>query len=195
MKPAVFLDRDGVIVDESDYPIIHARQVVLLPGAAQAIARLNAAGWPVVVVTNQAIIARGYATIAQLEAVHARMIALLREQAGAHIDALYYCPHHPNPSQSGRAEAYCIECECRKPAPGLLRKAAREMDLDLRASWLVGDARSDVLTGRRAEVRTILLTESGKGGEDESCEAEPDFVARTLTEAVDIIVKKSVRHD
>lgn len=189
MKPAIFIDRDGVIVDESRYPIVRPEDVVLLPGAARAIRRLNDAGLPVIVVTNQAIVARGLATEADLAAVHGRMEALLDSEAGARVDAIYYCPHHPNPEQESRVSAYCIACDCRKPQPGLILRAAAEMGIDLSISHLIGDSSTDVESGRRAGVKTILLTDSGKCGADGKACAEPDMRAPTLLAAVEMLLE------
>ena len=192
MKPAIFIDRDGVLIDESEYPIVQPEQVRLLPGVAQAVRRLNDAAWPVIVITNQAIIARGMATEEQVAQVHRRMADLLQEESGARIDGLYLCPHHPNPEQPGRVESLSIDCDCRKPRPGLLLLAARELEIDLQESYFIGDSQSDVVAGHRAGVNTILLTESGKGGADGEASVGPDYCARTLSDAVRIVL--SMKH-
>ena len=192
MKPAIFIDRDGVLIDESEYPIVLPEQVRLLPGVAQAMRRLNDAAWPVIVITNQAIIARGMATEEQVAQVHRRMADLLQEESGARIDGLYLCPHHPNPEQIERVAAYCLECDCRKPKPGLLLRAAQDMEIDLQESYFIGDSQSDVVAGHRAGVNTILLTESGKCGADQAASVGPDYRAATLSDAVQIVL--SMKH-
>jgi len=190
MNPAkaVFIDRDGVIVDEDYYPIIMPDDVHLLPGAAQAIRQFKDAQLPVVVITNQAIIARGLATLAQLEAVHQRMRELLWQEAQARVDAIYYCPHHANPEQETRVAEFSIECECRKPKPGLLLNAAEEMGIDLAQSYMIGDSNIDILAGRSAGTKTILLTSTGKGGRDGKQVVEPDYRVESLGDAVGIIL-------
>jgi D-glycero-D-manno-heptose 1,7-bisphosphate phosphatase len=150
-QPAVFLDRDGVIIDEVNY-LSGPEQVRLIPGAAEAIARLNQRGIPVVVVTNQSGVARGLFPEEGVAAVHEYLSGLLAA-AGAHVSRYYYCPHHPT---AGRG-AYGIDCLCRKPRPGMLLRAAAEMGLDLGRSFLVGDKRSDLEAGARAGARTILV--------------------------------------
>ena len=151
MTPAVFLDRDGVIIEEVNY-LSEVGQVRLLPGAAAAIARLNRRGLPVVVVTNQAGVARGKFPEERVEEVHA-YLDLLLARGGARVDRYYYCPHHPE----GELPAYRTVCGCRKPRPGMLRQAAAELGLDLARSFLVGDKACDLEAGARAGCRTLLV--------------------------------------
>jgi D-glycero-D-manno-heptose 1,7-bisphosphate phosphatase len=173
-RAAVFLDRDGTVNREVDY-LAHPDQLELLPGAAEAIKRLNQSGRPVVVVTNQSGIARGKLDEATLARVHERLDALL---AGfdAHIDAYYACPHHP---EHGEAP-YRATCSCRKPLPGMLLRAAAEHDLDLSSSWMVGDSLRDVEAGRAAGTRAILVA-TGKPdtlvGEREGVSSATDLAA------------------
>jgi D-glycero-D-manno-heptose 1,7-bisphosphate phosphatase len=148
---ALFLDRDGVLIEEAPY-ISSPEQVRLLPGVGEAVARVNRAGVPVIVVTNQSGIARGLFTEADLHAIHRRLDELLARW-GAHIDRYYYCPHHP---EMGPPE-YRRACTCRKPAPGMLLQAAQDFGLDLTKSFLVGDRLTDAQAGMAAGCRTILL--------------------------------------
>lgn len=150
-RPAVFLDRDGTLIEEVNY-LAHPEQVRLLPGAAEAVRELNALGVPVLVVTNQAGVARGYFPESRVVEVHARLDELLRA-GGARIDAYYVCPHHPDAA----LEQYRIACACRKPAPGLLQQAEREWTLDLSASCIIGDKVSDLEAGARAGCPPILV--------------------------------------
>lgn len=145
-RRAVFLDRDGTLNVEVNY-LHRIEDFVLVPGAAEAVRALHAAGWFVVLVTNQAGIARGYYDQAALHTLHAYMARELAVN-GARIDAIYFCPHHPDFSGA---------CDCRKPAPGMLRQAASEHDLDLAQSWFVGDTTGDLGAGRAAGCRTILV--------------------------------------
>ena len=173
-RRAVFLDRDGTINEEVHY-LSDPAEVHLLPGIGEAIRRLNEAGVPAIVVSNQSAIARGYFDEERLAEIHRELEALLASH-GASLDAIYYCPHHPDE-----------QCACRKPKPGMLHQAAADIGIELRKSVLVGDAHSDLEAGRRAGCQTILvLTGYGvatlRGMKDRSF--IPDFVAADLGEAV-----------
>jgi D-glycero-D-manno-heptose 1,7-bisphosphate phosphatase len=158
LRPAVFLDRDGTINEQMGY-INHLSRFCLLPGAGEAIRLLNGHGLPVVVVTNQSGLARGYFPASLLDAVHAEMVRLLALD-GAWIDGLYVCPHHPE----AREEQYRLDCACRKPKTGLLEQAASELGLDLGRSYMVGDRWSDVRCGVAAGATSLLvLTGYGRG--------------------------------
>lgn len=188
LRPAVFLDRDGTINEQMGY-INHISRFQLLPGVGAAIARLNAQGMPVVVVTNQSGLARGYFPVALLEAVHEKMHRQLAED-GAHIDALYLCPHHPEAKEA----CYRLHCDCRKPKTGLLERAAREMVLDLPRSYVIGDRWSDLRCGAAVGATTILVR-TGYGRGDASYigptqTVQPDFVAEDLREAVDWLLRR-----
>jgi D-glycero-D-manno-heptose 1,7-bisphosphate phosphatase len=160
LRPAVFLDRDGTIIREVNY-LSDPSQVELLPGAAAAIARWNAEGTAVVVVTNQAGVARGYFAESRIVEVHRRLDELLAEHR-AHIDGYYYCPHHPTAGDA----SYRRDCSCRKPLPGMLLHAASEMSLDLAASVMIGDKLSDLQAGAAAGCATVLVR-TGYGEEVE----------------------------
>ncbi len=150
-QPAVFLDRDGVVIEDSQY-LGDPSRVRLLPGAAETIAALNRSGWPVVIVTNQSGVARGMFTEDDVDAVHDHLAELLHGY-GAKIDAFYFCPHHPD----GEVLRFAVECECRKPQPGMLLRAAAELRLDLAASWLIGDRVTDLEAGAAVGCRTVLV--------------------------------------
>lgn len=154
---AVFLDRDGTLVDEFGF-LRRASDVRLVPGAAEGLRLFNQAGWRAVVVTNQSGIARGLFDQHELEEVHARMRALLARE-GALLDAILHCPHHP---AEGVPPLRCV-CACRKPAPGLLLEAARRFSLELGASWIVGDSLRDLEAGERAGLAGGVLVLTGKG--------------------------------
>ena len=178
LRPAVFLDRDGTINEQMGY-INHLSRFRLLPGAAQAIRRLNTLGLPVIVVTNQSGLARGYFPENLLDEVHREMHRLLALE-GAHIDGLYICPHHPE----AKEERFRLQCNCRKPKTGLLEQAAAEQHLDLRHSFVVGDRWSDLRCGAAVGATTILvLTGYGRG---DACyvgpgqTVQPDFIAEDL---------------
>jgi D-glycero-D-manno-heptose 1,7-bisphosphate phosphatase len=182
-RPAVFMDRDGCLIEEMGY-INHPGRVRLLPRTPAAVARLNQAGIPAVMATNQAGIARDYFSEETLEAVNAELGRQLGDQ-GARLDALYVCTHHPT---AGRPP-YRAACECRKPKPGLLLRAAAEMSLDLSRSVMIGDKPSDVAAGQAAGVSTVLvLTGYGRGEWEyrrHTWTLKPDHVAEDLFDAVE----------
>ena len=151
MRAAVFLDRDGTIIEDVGY-LRRLEQVVFFPWSIDAIRALNRAGLPVVLITNQSGIARGLLTEALVDETH-RFIADRLAAGGASIDGYYYCPHHPH----GKVEPYARECDCRKPGCGMIHRAAADLGLDPTRSFVVGDTWLDVGAGRSAGARTILL--------------------------------------
>lgn len=185
-RPAVFIDRDGTLTEEVGY-VNHPRRLRLLPRSAEAIRRLNAAGIAAVVVTNQAGVARGYFSEEVLAAVNAALVAQLKE-AGADLDGIYVCIHHPT---EGGAP-YRAVCECRKPKPGLLLRAAADHGLDLSRSTLVGDQASDLVAARAVGARSVLVLTGYGLGEWEyrraSFPVEPDRVAEDLLDAVQWVI-------
>ncbi len=188
-RRAVFLDRDGVIV--RDHPVVAARQLEVLPGVAGAIRAVREVGYLVFVATNQPIVARGLATEADVRETHLQLQATL-EAAGAQVDGFYVCPHHPNATIA----QYRVECECRKPRPGLLLAAASDHSLDLSASVMVGDRLTDVAAGRRAGCRTVLVrTGMHEAPAIESPDAHvdvaPDANVADLAEAIAYVLRVS----
>jgi D-glycero-D-manno-heptose 1,7-bisphosphate phosphatase len=201
----VFLDRDGTLSEEIGY--IHRADLpryALLPGVADALKRLRAAGYATVVLTNQSGVARGYFGTDVVDAVHARLNELLRAQ-GARLDAVYYCPHHAQPLAAadngglpeGRVAArpvpeLCVDCACRKPKPGMALQAARELGLDLGASWMLGDKKADLGLAESAGLKGAVLVLTGYGPETlarlrEAGQA-PGHVAADLGAAADLIL-------
>lgn len=156
MNRAVFLDRDGVLVEDVDV-VTEPAQLRLLPGVPAALRRLHDHGFRLVVVTNQPIVARGLATETDVAAVHVALAGLIQQGGGTAPDRFYFCPHHPNAT----VPDYRTDCDCRKPRPGMLWRAARELDLELPASYLIGDRITDIIAGMKAGCRTILV-ETGK---------------------------------
>lgn len=158
LRRAVFLDRDGTINEEKNY-LHRPEDFVFIPGVPEAIRRLNEAGFLVVVVTNQSGVARGYFELSDVEALHDHASRQLAKQ-GARIDAFFICPHHP---EAGRG-AFRRHCDCRKGEPGLLLEAAKELNIDLERSFMVGDKPADMEAGRRAGCISLLVL-TGYGAE------------------------------
>jgi D-glycero-D-manno-heptose 1,7-bisphosphate phosphatase len=179
-RAAAFIDRDGVINAELNY-VSRPEDFHLLPGAVEGLLLLAAQGFLLVVVTNQAGIAKGLYDEAAYERLTRHMRALLQTQ-GVQLAGVYHCPHHPN----GTVTGYAIECDCRKPAPGMLRRAAAELGLDLTRSVLVGDKPSDTAAGRAAGVRCTVLVESGHALPDNSAQCA-DHLCADLAAAADWI--------
>ena len=178
MNKAVFLDRDGVInrkASSEDEYVTRWEEMAILPGVAEAIAQLNRVGFQVIVVTNQRGISKGLITTAELESIHHRMCEHLA-CAGARIHAVYYCPHGLEPP-----------CTCRKPQPGMLLAAARGHDIDLAASWMIGDSDKDVEAGKRVGCRTARLISDGK-----PADSGADVLASSLLAAVPKILELQV---
>ena len=156
---AIFLDRDGTINKYVGF-LRDIDEMELLPHAAEAIREINRSGYLAIVATNQPVIARGEVTWARLQEIHNKMETLLGEQ-GAYLDGIYICPHHPHKGYPGEIPELKIDCDCRKPKPGLLLKAAEDYNIDLAASWMVGDSESDILAGRAAGCRCVKLETDG----------------------------------
>jgi D-glycero-D-manno-heptose 1,7-bisphosphate phosphatase len=188
-RPAVFLDRDGTIIEDVSY-LRDVSEIDLLPWAAGAIRQLTDAGFVIVVVTNQSGVARGYFDEALVAATHEALDVQLAAQ-GARIDSYYYCPHYPISADP----RYGIVCDCRKPFAGMLHRAARELNVDLSRSWMVGDSWSDVQAGLSAGTRSILIR-SGRGTIHKPAPAEaaqPDAILNNLMEAAEWILRSSLR--
>ena len=177
-QKAIFLDRDGTINEYVGF-LTNIDEFKLLDGVTDAIKKINASGFLAIVVTNQPVIARGEVTYEQLDEIHHKMETLLG-QAGAYLDAIYYCPHHPHSGYAGEVKSLKIECECRKPKPGMLMKAAKDYNIDLEHSWMIGDSKNDILAGKNAGCKTVLI---GKEDDDQ------DVTVRTLLEGVQKILE------
>jgi len=187
-QKAVFLDRDGTLNIHRGF-VRSADALELYPHAGEAVRRLNDNEFRAVVITNQPVLARGEATFEDLRGTHAKLEMGLAE-CGAFLDAIYFCPHHPDRGFPGEVPFLKIDCDCRKPKIGLINQAARDINIDLEASWFIGDTTSDLETAQRAGVRSILVL-TGEAGRDDKYQAEPDFVADDLAGAVDIILSGS----
>jgi histidinol-phosphate phosphatase family protein len=162
----------------------------LIPGAGAALKRLREAGFLLIVVTNQPVIARGETTLAGLADIH-RKLEWELGKAGAFIDALYFCPHHPDAGFPGELPELKIACDCRKPATGLIEAACRDFAIDHAASWMVGDSTRDVEMARRAGLRSVLVR-TGNGGEDGRYDVRADHVVADITAAAELIAEAAM---
>jgi len=187
-KPAVFLDRDGVINVEIN-GVHRPQQVELIPGSAAAIRTFNEQGLPVICVTNQPDVAKGFMSSEDLRAVGGEIDAQLAESAGSYLDDIRTCPHHPEKGWPGEVESLKIDCECRKPKPGLLRDAAHFHNIDLGRSWLIGDRYADIAAGTAAGARTILLRTGHNGHDRERYDCAPDHICDDLAAASKIVLE------
>lgn len=178
-QKAIFLDRDGTINQYVGF-LRNIDDFELLPGVVEAIRLINDSGYLAIVVTNQPVIARGEVTYSQLELIHNKMETLLGAE-GAYLDAIYCCPHHPDKGFEGEISSLKVDCECRKPKPGMLLKAAKDFNIDLSHSWMVGDGRGDAECGKNAGSKTVLIS---KEYEDFG----QDFTSESLLEAVQVIL-------
>lgn len=172
-QKAVFLDRDGTVNKYVGF-LRNIDDMELLPGAAEAIRRINKSGYLAIVVTNQPVIARGEVTVEELNQIHNKLETLLGRE-GAYLDAIYYCPHHPDSGFKGEIPELKIDCDCRKPKPGLLLKAAKDYNIDLATSWMVGDRESDIKAGIAAGCRPALVENSGEFGQTATAESLLEF--------------------
>lgn len=194
LRRAVFLDRDGTLNrvvfnqdGEEDSPS-RPEEMSLVPGAGEFTRTVRSAGYLAILATNQPGVAKGTTTIEALRLIHNQLLDLLASHGGG-LDYVYYCPHHPS-GTAGISSPFVQRCKCRKPAPGMLLRAAAELDLDLSLSWMIGDRLTDVAAGHAAGCRTVLLRryahvrseKDGDGG------ASPDHIAGTLRDALHFII-------
>jgi D-glycero-D-manno-heptose 1,7-bisphosphate phosphatase len=179
---AAFIDRDGVINEERGY-VYRVQDFNLLPGVVDGLSMLQDAGYILIIITNQSGIARGYYSMDDLDVLHNHLIKLLKER-GVVIYAIYFCPHHP----LGNIKGLNINCDCRKPSPGMILKAANEFNINLNESILIGDKITDIQAGIRAGVGRNIIVESGHKI-DFATRLEADIIARDLHGAAKIITK------
>lgn len=172
-QKAIFLDRDGTINKYVGF-LRDINDFELLPGVAEAIRNINASGYLAIVVTNQPVIARGEVTFDQLREIHNKMETLLGQE-GAYLDGVYYCPHHPDKGFEGEVPDLKIDCDCRKPKPGMLVKAAEDFNIDLSQSWMVGDGKNDIEAGKNAGCHTALIG-AEDFGQEKTVDSLLDFV-------------------
>ena len=178
-QKAIFLDRDGTINKYVGF-LRDIDEFELMPGVIDAIKKINASGYLAIVVTNQPVIARGEVTYDELQEIHNKMETLLGVE-GAYLDGIYYCPHHPHKGYEGEIPELKFDCDCRKPKPGMLVKAAHDFNIDLSQSWMIGDGENDVFAGESAGCKTAYINR-----EDRMVNA--DLVGLTLDEIISSIL-------
>lgn len=191
LMPAVFLDRDGVLIEDAQL-LTRPEQISVLPGVPEALRALDEGGFKLIVVSNQTVVARGLASEAEVSAVNIHLEALLQLANAPLLAGFFICPHHPNAT----LPAYRLACECRKPKPGLLVRAARELRIDLAGSFMVGDRITDVVAGQRAGCRTVLvktgrhLAPPIETDEPMDMNLQPDHTCASLVDAAEWILRK-----
>lgn len=176
-QKAIFLDRDGTINKYVGF-LTDINDFELEAGVAEAVKKINDSGYLAIVISNQPVIARGEVSEAELTEIHNKMETLLGRE-GAYLDAIYYCPHHPHKGYTGEVSELKIECECRKPKPGMLLKAAQDFNIDLSESWMIGDGENDILCGKNAGCKTAFIGESQLA----------DVCDKSLKACIDIILR------
>lgn len=182
MKRAIFLDKDGTLIEDVPYNC-DVRLIHLMPHVREGLRRLHAAGYALIVVSNQPGLAHGLFSTEALGRVEAKIRDLLEAEC-VRLDGFYYCPHHPE----GRVPAYAKACDCRKPSPGLLMQAAIDCAVNLTVSWMIGDILHDVEAGHRAGCRTILIDNGHETEWHLGAHRWPHYVARDLDSAADIVL-------
>ena len=179
-QKAIFLDRDGTINKSVGF-LTNIDDFVLEDGAAEAIKKINNSGYLAIVITNQPVIARGEVSLDELDEIHNKMERLLGAE-GAYLDAIYYCPHHPDKGFVGERIEYKIVCDCRKPKPGMILNAAKDYNIDLEKSWMIGDFKNDVLCGKNAGCKTALINQDLKN------DVDADIIGLNLLECVNKVL-------
>jgi histidinol-phosphate phosphatase family protein len=186
-RSAVFLDRDGTLNREKGH-LVRPDELELFSGIGHAIQSLNRAGIPAIVITNQPVVARGEADFDDIASIHRRLENLLARE-GAYLDAIFFCPHHPDSGFAGERPELKIKCNCRKPATGLVEKACEIFNINLPASWFIGDSNRDLECAERAGIKPVLVL-TGPSGNDLKCSVRPAFTAPNVPSAIKVILKQ-----
>ena len=184
-QKCIFLDRDGT-VNKYKGLINRDEQLELEDLVVEALKKINESGYLAIIVTNQPVVARGMCSIKDVEYIHSKLQTLLGEQ-GVYVDDIIFCPHHPDKGYPDENPTYKIECDCRKPAIGMIDSMVEKYNIDLEKSWMIGDTTIDIQTGKNAGLRTVLL-QTGQAGGDNKFQVTPDIKAKNLLEAVDTIL-------
>ena len=186
-QKCIFLDRDGTINKYVGF-LRRKEDLELLPGVVQAIHNINNSEYLCIVITNQAVVARGEVTFEELEGIHRHLETLLGNE-GVYVDDIFYCPHHPHRGYEGEVPELKFDCDCRKPKTGLVERACEKYHIDVSNSYIIGDSTVDIMLGKNASMQSILLM-TGEAGKDGKYEVEPDIVADDLEQAVYKILEK-----
>ena len=187
-QKAVFIDRDGVINKEVDN-LVDMNDFELLSGVKEAIKSLNNSSYLAIVITNQPAVAKGFCSIETIRSINMKLETILGNE-GLKLEAIYFCPHHPEKGFKGENKKYKIECDCRKPKIGLFERARKSFNIDYTKSYMIGDSTRDILAGKNAGIKTILV-KTGYGGKDKTFDIEPDYILEDLRDAVKSIIKKN----
>jgi histidinol-phosphate phosphatase family protein len=188
-QSAVFLDRDGTLIEDRVQGITHCNQVILLPHIAEALQKFNHHGIRTIVITNQPVIAKGFCTETDMQMIHNKLETLLG-QNHAFLDRIYYCPHHPEKGFAGERPELKISCQCRKPNIRMLEQAIQQFHIDPQQSFFIGDTTTDVQTAKNAHIKSILI-KTGQAGQDKKYSASPDFTFNSLLEASEFIISQN----
>ena len=184
MNKAVFIDKDGTLIPDIPYNT-NPSLITLQENAVTGLRELQEKGYLLIIISNQAGVARGIFEEDALEGVKQKVTSLLADEQ-IHLDAFYYCPHHPE----GKVEAFAVDCDCRKPKPGMLLKAAEDFDIDLSASWMIGDILNDVEAGRRAGCRAVLINNGNETEWEVNDNRVPHYLVENINEAAALILEK-----
>ena len=191
-RPAIFMDRDGTLIKDID--LLHkAEDVEIFPFSASAIKKINNSNYMAFLITNQPVVARNLCDIPTVKEIHNKLATLLGE-GGVYLNDIYFCPHHPDRDYPGENKEFKIDCNCRKPRIGMVKKAVEEYNVDIESSWFIGDTTTDIQTGINAGMQTILLR-TGKGGKDGKFCCFPDLVFDDLEIAIDFILEERYEYD
>ncbi|MDL2302299.1 HAD-IIIA family hydrolase [Lachnospiraceae bacterium OttesenSCG-928-D06] len=186
-QKCIFLDRDGTINRHIGF-LNHPSQVELENNVTAAIKKINESGFLAIIVSNQPVLARGECTFEEMDRIHKRLYTLLGNE-GAYVDALYYCPHHPDKGFPGEVIELKQECKCRKPNTGMVEKAVKEFNIDLEQSWIIGDTTLDIQMGKNAGVKTMLLM-TGEAGKDGKYDVKADVVFEDLLQGINYVLEE-----
>ncbi|MEZ5405597.1 MAG: HAD-IIIA family hydrolase [Verrucomicrobiia bacterium] len=189
LQRAVFLDRDGTLMEDRAQGITHWEQVILLPHIAEAIQKFNHHGIRTIVITNQPVIAKGFCTETDVQMIHNKLETLIGKNH-AFLDRIYYCPHHPEKGFPGERTELKIHCDCRKPNTGMVEQAIQQFHIDSQQSWFIGDTTTDIQTAKNAHIKSILV-KTGQAGQDKKYSATPDFTFNSLLEAAEFIISQN----
>ena len=186
-RPAIFIDRDGTLVEEVD--LLHrVEDLELLSFSASAIKKINNSAYLSFLITNQPVVARNLCDTSVIAQIHNKLETLLGRE-GAYLNDIYFCPHHPDKGYPEENSEFKIDCDCRKPKTGMISKAVKEYNVDVESSWVIGDRTTDIQTGKNAGMKTILVR-TGNAGQDRKFEVSPDYIFDNIEDSVDFILSK-----